>query len=63
MSEFLVNIHRHGIAGELVRVDQAAGELVVGVGGQPIIDEELGFRIECFRVTLDQAIDFRARGL
>src|SRR5580658_5018770 len=49
--------------GELVRVNQAAGELVVGVRRKPIIHEELGLGIKRFSIAFYQAIDFRASGL
>src|SRR5580658_7342994 len=61
MREFLVNIHRHRVVGELMGVNQSAGELVVGVCGQAIVHEESRFGVEGFRVSLDQAIDLRTR--
>src|SRR5271165_2824518 len=59
MSKLFVNFHRHGIASKLVRVNQAAGEFVVGVRRQTIVYEERGFGIERFAVTLYQTVDFR----
>ena len=48
---------------ELVSIDQAARQLVVGVGRKPVIDEELGFRIERFSVALHQAVRGEPRAL
>ena len=59
----LVNIHRHGILGKLVGVDQPAGEFVVSVGGEAIVNKKLGFGIERFGITFDQPIDLRPRCL
>src|SRR5580692_5098203 len=46
---------------ELVRVDQAAGKLVVGVGRKPVTREKLGLGVERLPVAFHQAIDFRLR--
>src|SRR5580692_677560 len=54
-----MNLHRHGVVSELVGVNQAAGELVVGIGRQAVVHEELGLGVERFRVSLDQTINFR----
>jgi hypothetical protein len=60
-SQLPVNVHGHRIVGKLVRIDQTAGKLVVGVCREPVTVEELGFGIECFRIAFDQAINLGAR--
>jgi len=46
---------------ELVGINQATGELVVGVGGQAVVVEEFGLGIKSFRVSLDESMDLGAR--
>src|SRR5258708_4577293 len=55
-----MNIHGHWIMGELVSINQAAGEFVVGVGWQAVVHEELRLGIERLRVSLDELIDLCA---
>src|SRR5215469_14047031 len=59
MRQLSVNVERLGVVRELVGIDQAAGQLVVGVGREAIVDKELSLRIECFSVSLYQTIDLR----
>ena len=59
MRQFSVNIQRLRVVRELVGIDQTAGQLVVGVGREAIVDKELSLRIERFSVSLYQAIDLR----
>ena len=58
VSKFFMNLHRHGIVREFMCVNQAAGELVVGIGGQAVVHEEFGLGVERLRVSLNQAIHF-----
>ena len=61
--EFFVNLHRQRILGKLVRINQPAGELVIGVRRQSITRKEFRLRIERFSVAFYKAIDFRPRSL
>src|SRR5450755_2847529 len=55
-----MNTHRHGVVSEFVRVNQAAGKLVVGVGRQAVVDEKLCLRVERFGIPLHEAINLRS---
>ena len=58
-----MNVHCDGVVSELVSIDQAAGELVIGVGRKAIVHEEFGLRIEGLRVTFDEVVYFLASRL
>src|SRR5580704_10091721 len=59
--EFLMNLHCQGILGKLVRINQPARELVIGVRRQSITRKEFRLRIERFSVAFYKTIDFRPR--
>ena len=58
-----MNIHRHWIVSIFMSVNQAAGEFVIGVRRKTIVDEELGFRIQCLAVSFHQTMDLCLRRL
>ena len=57
-----VNIERIRISGELMRIDQSATGLVVGVGGQVVVDIKLCRRFDGLRKTTHQPMHFFLRG-
>src|SRR5271169_3662972 len=57
-----MDVQGHRVTSEFVSIDQAAGQLVVGIGRKTIVDEELGFRIQRLSVAFHQAIDLGTRG-
>ena len=62
-SELFVDVHCYRIVRIFVSVYKATRKLVVCVCGKPVVDEEFGFRVERFSVSLHQAIDLGARRL
>ena len=56
-----MRLHGQRRLGVLIGVNQATGELVIGVGGQSVVDEEFGLGIKRFSVSLDQSMDLGAR--
>ena len=58
-----MDVHCHRIMRIFVSVYKATRKLVVCVCGKPVVDEEFGFRVERFSVSLHQAIDLGARRL
>src|SRR5215469_7792131 len=60
MCEFFVNLHRQRIVRKFVSIDQAAGKLVVSIGREPVVHEELGLRVQGLAIAFYQAVDFCA---
>ena len=58
-----MDVHSHGVVGELVCVDEPARQLVIRICREPVVNEELGLGIQRLGIALDQAIDLGARRL
>ena len=59
--ELLMHAHGHRIACEFVSVNQPAGEFVVGVGRQAIINKKFRFGIKRCGIAFHQALHLRTR--
>src|SRR5437016_5333963 len=63
LSSTPVHVERIWTLSKFVRVNQATACLVVGVGGQMIVNIKFSGRLDCFRECANQPMDFFLRWL